>query len=537
MDAEAHEVLDAELRARRDHGPASLDKAVWHLLCGEPDQGLEAIRRHLAVVPETRESWHRRAELAVVASDWELASTEARLFLRDFADRYVPGYREYSRAVLALIAGDEGEAAAQVNQLVGYVATHQRFRSGEPAKVVGIPAGLLSLDTARVAAGIEALLDWHLHRARARSEVFNSSRGVVCLDAVVALLLAHRRGLSVPVAATYRAARLPLLAIHLHEWQGEPLARNLPLELQADLVAGPWLRVQGIAITDPPPPRQLARRRTERRLGSSEVDEAIVREYLHRREQAAEGSAWQLASWALMLGDPDRGRGHLRSAAERARQSWQATAPQPSMVMRWLRQSQALPNHNYVRSHFALALALGEEDALRETSRLLQAWMAAVSNEDARRGSQPAPPSLARYAHASGYLDLLCDLLDLATHRPMEDEAEHVGGLLPSIRVACIALVERDRVVFEHGLNGMLAEHAQTLERRTSPPPPVCESAVHLAVAAHRLGLAFTANERYRCYPVPIVVRDEPGGSGRGRLGRLPCDLLGTELWASRAPA
>lgn len=242
MDADPQELLGAELQARRDHVSASLDKAVWHLVCGEPDEGLDAIRRSLEVIPEVRETWHRRAWLAVVAGDWELAAEEARLFLRDFAAGFVPGYREYSAAMLSLIAGDEEGAVTRVQQLEGYLATRRKFASGQPASVADIPAGLLSRDNERVATGLEALLGWHVRRARARSEVFNSSRGVVCLDAVVALLLAHRRGLSVPVAATYRAARLPLLAIHLVEWQGEPLARGLPLSIEADLVAGPWLR-------------------------------------------------------------------------------------------------------------------------------------------------------------------------------------------------------------------------------------------------------------------------------------------------------
>lgn len=535
MGVDAHELLAVELRARRDHVSASLDKAVWHLVCGEPDEGLDAIRRSLAVVPVAREHWQRRAELAVVAGEWDLAAQEAQLSLRSFADRYVSGYREYSGAVLALIAGDDDHAVTRVQQLKRYIATHQKFRSGQPARVADIPAGLVSRDAERVAAGLEALLAWHLRRARARSEVFNSSQGILCLDAVVALLLAHRRGLSVPVRAMYRAARLPLLAIHLVEWRGEPLARGLPLAVEADLVAGPWLRAQGIRIADPPPPsRPPTLRRPERRLGPSDVDEAAVCEDLQRREQAGEGSTWQLASWALMLGDAAGGREHLRSEAQRARRSWQATVPPPSGALRWLRQSQALPNHNDLRRHFGLALALGDEDALRETSRLIQAWMTAVE-EDARRRGQAAPPPPGRYTHAVGYLDLLCDLLGPASRHPTREEAERVGALLPDIPVACIGLVERDRDLFERGLNGVLGEHAQTLERRTSPPPPVCEPAVHLAVAARRLGVGFTAEGRYRSYPVPIVVRDATGG--KGRLGRLPCDLLGMELWASPRPA
>lgn len=228
-----------------------------------------------------------------------------------------------------------------------------------------------------------------------------------------------------------------------------------------------------------------------------------------------------------MLGDAAGGREHLRSEAQRAHRSWQATAPQPSGALRWLRRSLSLPNQNYVRRHFGLALALGDEDALRETSRLLQAWMAAVAENAQRREPEaPAPPG--RYTHAEGYLDLLCDLLGPATRRPTREEAEWVGALLPDIPVACIGLVEGDRDLFERGLNGVLGEHAQRLERRDSPATPVCEPAVQLAVAARRLGVGFTADERYQSYPVPIVVRD---AGDKGKLGRLPCDLLGRELW------
>ena len=36
---------------------------------------------------------------------------------------------------------------------------------------------------------------------------------------------------------------------------------------------------------------------------------------------------------------------------------------------------------------------------------------------------------------------------------------------------------------------------------------------------------------RYAAYPVPIVISDPPGSPGR--MGRLPCDLMGTGLFAA----
>jgi hypothetical protein len=80
----------------------------------------------------------------------------------------------------------------------------------------------------------------------------------------------------------------------------------------------------------------------------------------------------------------------------------------------------------------------------------------------------------------------------------------------------------------------MLDEHARSLERRSSPPSPLCEWAVYLAVAAQRLGLTTTVDERYAHHLVPIEIHNLP--DYLGRVGRLPCDLLGRDLWASPPP-
>src|SRR3546814_4740428 len=57
----------------------------------------------------------------------------------------------------------------------------------------------------------------------------------------------------------------------------------------------------------------------------------------------------------------------------------------------------------------------------------------------------------------------------------------------PSARVAAIGLADRDPSLVREGIDGILAELAAALERKTSPPPAIPEPAVHLAVAARRL--------------------------------------------------
>ena len=87
--------------------------------------------------------------------------------------------------------------------------------------------------------------------------------------------------------------------------------------------------------------------------------------------------------------------------------------------------------------------------------------------------------------------------------------------------IAAIALFGRDGGLLREGLEGMLTEHAKTLERKTSPPPPICEPAVHIAAAARRLGMPLTVDERFAAWPVPT------------EGARLPCDLLGRAIWTA----
>jgi hypothetical protein len=172
-----------------------------------------------------------------------------------------------------------------------------------------------------------------------------------------------------------------------------------------------------------------------------------------------------------------------------------------------------MPNSNIVREHFALALVLGDEAGLRESIPTVQAWL---RTQEGR--------SLPVYGHAEGYLDLICDLIgggDRAS--PSRAAVEQVMGPLSSTRVAAIALAERDHALLREGLESMLAEHAKTLERKTSPPPPVCAPAVHLAAAARRLGVPVSVDERFAAWPVAV------------EGARLPCDLLGRALWSGAA--
>lgn len=239
-------LLAAELRARRDNAQSPFEAAVWSLLGGDPSDGLERIRRFVDEGTWRGHVAANRTTLAAVVGDWDAAERDATEALPDTA-RYVAGWREYVRAMLPLFAGDDAAAATGLTQLDEEVATRAKLRSGQPAAIADIPHGLLERDADRLAAGLDALLAWHLRRARARSEVFNSARGVVAIEAIGALLLADRRGLSVPVAHAYRAARVPLLVLYLREWNGEPLPRGMPLQVETDLVAGPWLDGRGLA--------------------------------------------------------------------------------------------------------------------------------------------------------------------------------------------------------------------------------------------------------------------------------------------------
>ena len=506
-------LLEAELRARREHASSGRERAVWCLLLGAPGESLAALRSDFERGEERPSVWPD-VGLAFLAADPELPARAATI-ARDHLDRYVAGYREYVAALLALIADDEDDARAQTARLVSFVNTHDKLRSGHPAAVAQIPRGLLENDPQLLTEGVSALLAWHLRRARARSEVFNSARAMVCNEAVVALLLATRRGvqMDVDVAGKYRRASLPMLVIHIREWNGKPLPRAMPFQVESDVVAGPWLQAAGVHVGDhlapAPAPAPVRPPRTSVRKRQADVDAQVVLESLRRSVEAGLGSRWQLASWALILGDVPRARSALNAAGSDARRRWLGEGGR---------------NHNVIREHLGFALALGDEQGLAETIPPLQAWMRSVEHFQAR------------YAHAGGYLDVVCDLLGGAV--PGRDEAERVLGPLSSTPVACVGLVEADADLLAEGLDGMLAEHARTLERRASPPPPVCEPAVHLAVTARRLGIDVRIDDRFTSHLVPIEVLDPP--SRERKVGRVPCDLLGRALWEDasyRSPA
>jgi hypothetical protein len=239
-------LVAAELRARRDNARSRLDAAIWALLAGEAGEGREQLRRHLAAPDGQGEVAARRTEVAALLGDPERAASEAAAALPD-ADRSLPGWREYVRAMLAMFAGHDAVAATHVEALGRAIGTRDRLLSGHPAAVTGIARGLLQHDVDLLASGVDALLGWHVERARTKSEVFNSSLGAISLDAIGALLLADRRGLAVPVAPAYRAAHVPLLVVYVNDWNGEPLPRPLELEVATDLIAEPWLEGRGVA--------------------------------------------------------------------------------------------------------------------------------------------------------------------------------------------------------------------------------------------------------------------------------------------------
>ena len=521
------ELVRAELEARRERVESPFDSAVWHLLTGEPDAGLDILRRHLAELPVEDASRSRRAELAVLVGDWELAAHEAAAAIADSLARYVVGYREYVLAMLHLIAGDETATLMAAEELERVVGTRDKLRSGQPALVTAIPRGLFERDADRVSAGVGALLGWHLRKARARSDIFNSARGAVCLDVVVALLVAHRRELSVGVEAKYRAASVPLLVLHLVEWQGDPLPRGLKASVETDLVAGAWLRAQGLELGDPPAPSTKPRSKSRPRRRAVDAGEDFVRQSLRLLLRDGRGTPWQLASWALLLGDAEGGRSHLKAAAADAQRAWRESTPPQSRGMRRLWRVSDVPNHNLVREHFALALAIADENAVEETSELLAAWGDAMDDDMRRRGLPPRAEG--RFGHASGYLDLFGALVGRRRPELSRVDAEQITGPAASVRVACVGLVERDARLVATALGDMLDAHAGALERTSSPPPPVHEPSVHVAVVARRLGIEVDVDERFASHLVPVEITNLPGHEGR--VGRLPCDLLGRPLW------
>jgi hypothetical protein len=529
-DPESQGLLEAELHLRRDRTPSTFGKAVWQLVLGDPAGGLQTLREHYTDAQDAPSGGYHRPALALLIGEAEAAARDARSELDQPTQNWVPGWRQFRNSMLALVAGDDARAAEEVAGLQAYGATHPRLQSGPPSEVANIPAGLLAGDAGRVAEGLDTLLGWHLRSARSRtSDKFNSDTGVICLDAIVALLVAHRRGLGVRVDDRYRRAEVPLIAVYLTEWQGQPVDHGAKLSLEADLLATPWLAAHGIQLPAlPAAPEVRGGRRSSKpaSLGTGELDPSVVAGYLRMLVADGRGTVWQLMSWSLMVGDLDAARRHLHAGLADARRAWEETRPQRGAFLRRIWRSEELPNTNYVRQHFALALAAGDVGALRETSALLRTWMDAVQ-EDGRRRGQPVVGH--PYGHAAGYLDLLADLLQPAGAGALRAPAETVWAGFPTVRTACVALVRRDSAMLERALNDALAEHARTLERRTSPPP-LHAPAIGIDAAARRLGIPFETDARYAAYPVPIIIRDPPGSPGR--MGRLPCDLMGTVLFA-----
>jgi hypothetical protein len=219
----------------------------------------------------------------------------------------------------------------------------------------------------------------------------------------------------------------------------------------------------------------------------------------------------------------------LNAAAADAHRAWRESAPPQSRGMRRLWRVSDLPNHNLVREHFALALAAGDEDAVAETSGLLAAWGDAMDDDMRRRGLPPRAEG--RFGHANGYLDLLGGLVGSPRPELSRADAEQIMGPAASMRVACVGLVEHDARLVATALGDMLDAHAGALERTSSPPSAVHEPSVHVAVVARHLGIDVDVDERFASHPVPVEIRNLPGYEGR--VGRLPCDLLGRPLWAA----
>jgi hypothetical protein len=534
-DSEGQSLLEAELRLRRERDPSPLGRAVWQLVLGEPDRGLRTLREIYTDPQDGSRGGYYWPAFALLSGDGEAAARDARRELDQPTEQWVPGWRQYRRSILALLAGDDQAASQELTGLEAYAATHPRLPSGPPSAIAEVPAGILAGDADRISRGVDEYLGWHLRSARSRSDKFNSYRGVICLDAIVALLTGHRRGLGVRVDAKYRRAELPLLAIYLTEWQGQPVDHGTKLSLEADLVATPWLAANGIQLPELPSAADGVRggRRTSKpaSLGTGELDPTAVADHLRGLVEGGRGSVWQLVSWSLMIGDLDAARRHLHIGLAEARKSWEQTRPQQGGFLRRIWRSEELPNHNLVREHFTLALAAGDEQALQETSGILRSWMDAVE-EDGRRRGQPVVGH--PYGHAHGYVDLLADLLQPSGAAALRAPAETVWAGFATARSACVALVRRDSELLERALNEALADHARALERRTSPPPPLYPPAIQIAAAARRLGIPFETDARYAAYPVPIIIRDPPGSPGV--MGRLPCNLMGTALFDRAGP-
>ena len=225
---------------------------AWRLLLGDPGGGIEAMRRCVAVPPEPERSLVD-VELAVVAGEWDRAVAAARLAVGGPTDRHVAGFRPFLRGLLSAISGDDGALRGHLLQADREARGKEHLASRHPTAVLDILRGLADGDAATIDAGLDALLSWHARRARSRSEIFNSDRGVVAWLAVVAILVAHHRALRVTVSRERRHAVLPFLLVHLESFEGVPLPRALQLSARVDLVAAPWLRAQGVEIDELPP--------------------------------------------------------------------------------------------------------------------------------------------------------------------------------------------------------------------------------------------------------------------------------------------
>lgn len=523
-------LVEAELRLRRDHARSLLAKAVWELVLGEIETSLATLREQVAQFRREGTGGFHRAVVPLIVGDDATAAGEARRELGQPTEASVPGWRQYTASMLALVAGDDAATAEQVAELELFAKTHDRLSSGPPTTVAGIPAGILAGDAERISRGLDDYLGWHLRSARSRGDRFNSDRGVISLDAVSWLLVAHRRGIRPRVNAEYRRAELPLLALYVTEWGGQPVDRGMRLFVETDLVATPWLAARGVRLPEMAPasgPRGGRRTPKAPSVGKAELDPSAIADHLRTLVDGGRGATWQLMSWALMVGDPARARAELRRALANARRAWEETRPASGGLLRRLLRSQQLPNPNYVREHFALALVAGDEKGEREARAILRDWMDATEVDARRRGMTFAGHP---YGHASGYLDFLADLLEPGGR--LRAPVDTVIGPMPTIRTACVALGNRDAGMLRRALDEALADHARTLERRTSPPPPLCRTAIEFAAAARRLGIPVETDPRYAAHPVPIVIHDPPGS--RGRIGRLPCDLMGSAIFTER---
>jgi hypothetical protein len=502
------ELLLAEMRERlqsdRDRG-RGLGAAIWHVTLGEPAQGITALRRWLDAL---NESSVEAVFGAVLAADWDGASREAREILGKPTDTYVPGYRSYLRATLALIAADRSKAEAFLKETEEYARAHSNIGT-HPLGALDILRGLLNNSPERIAGGLEALLDTHLRRARQSSDIFNSPTAIVSLEAMCILLLAHRMGMSVTVADRYRAASIPLLVICLKEFQGKPLASTTKLEGTFDLIGGPWLRELGLNVPDPP--KAVARRASPSRgKHRAEVDEETARQSLRMSEAGDGYSLWVRSGWALALGEQARARQHLARAAAEAEAAWKQRRLPSGEI-----------NENYVMDHFRLALLVGE--GVETPLRLL---------EESEHAMKAKGLDIKMFLHsATGHLVVLKKVLQ----REFKETAGLRDLALDALyRVALVGLVENDSKGLSEGFNEMLEEHARHLDRFRGMFDPVCRAAAEIAAVATMGGIPFEVDPSFRDYPAPFKVFNVP--EHKGKVGVIRCDLLGHGLW-SRRPA